>query len=395
MLLQLLVQIVVIMLAAHAAGRLLAAFGQPRVIGEMVAGLLLGPSLLGRVAPHASAQLFPAASLDLLNAFSQIGLVVFMFLVGLRLDSSHLKSHGRLVLLTSYTSMLLPFALGALLAMGVSAQFAVDEALRLPFVLFVGLSLSITAFPVLVRIVSDHGLTTHRLGTVAIACAAFDDATAWAALAVVTSLVRPTGISVLRSFLWLGVYVVVMILAVRPLIRWAIARLTADDGFVLALAAAIASAAVTEWLGIHPLFGSFFLGMLLARDVADTSSYAQRIEPLTLALFLPLFFAFAGLRTNVFLLTSPRLILETAIVLVIAVAGKAAGPLLIGRRLGFTQRESKALGVLLNTRGLVEIVVLNIGLDTGLLPPTLFAMLMLMALLTTAMTSPLLRRLGY
>ena len=161
------------------------------------------------------------------------------------------------------------------------------------------------------------------------------------------------------------------------------------------LIAALGSAAATEWLGIHPLFGSFFLGALMSREVGDAAVYTERIEPLTLLLFLPLFFAFTGLRTNVYLLTSPWLIAETVLILAIAVFGKAAGPLVVGKRLGFSKREAMALGALLNTRGLVELVVLNIGLESGLLPPTLFAMLMLMALITTAMTSPLLRRLGY
>jgi Kef-type K+ transport system membrane component KefB len=394
--LSLLLQTVVIVVLARALGSLFGRIGQPRVVGEMVAGLLLGPSCLSRVAPHAAAALFAPASLEMLNAFSQFGLVLFMFLVGVRLDGGHLRANSRLVLVTSYTSMLLPFALGATLAYAVSGTFGVPGPARLPFVLFVGLSLSITAFPVLVRIVDEHHLASTRLGTVAVACAAFDDATAWVALAFVTSLAGTGGAPMGRSLLWLAAYGVVMIAVVRPALRWLLARAAgADARFAAVLVAALASAAATEWIGIHPLFGSFFLGALMAREIGDTTSYTERIEPLTLALFLPLFFAFTGLRTNVYLLTSPSLLAQTGVILAVAVLGKAAGPLLTGRRLGFSGRESVALAALMNTRGLVELVVLNVGLDSGILPPTLFAMLMLMALLTTSMTSPLLRRLGY
>jgi K+:H+ antiporter len=187
-----------------------------------------------------------------------------------------------------------------------------------------------------------------------------------------------------------------MLLVVRPVLGRLLRRVEhTDSRFAIVLVAALASAAATEWIGIHALFGSFFLGALVARDVSGARLFAERIEPLTLAVFLPLFFAFTGLRTNVFLLTSPWLMAEAALVLAVAIFGKAAGPIVIGRRLGFEKRESLALAALLNTRGLVELVVLNIGLERGLLPPPLFAMLMLMALATTAMTSPLLRRLGY
>jgi Kef-type K+ transport system membrane component KefB len=391
-----LLQTVVVVCAARATGSLFRRLGQPRVVGEMVAGLMLGPSLLGRVAPQAAEFLFARASLDALNTFSQFGLVLFMFLVGIHLDIGHLRANGRLVLMTSYASMLLPFGLGLALAFGVSGQFGIVGDARLPFVLFVGLSLSITAFPVLVRIVGEHHLASTRLGTVAIACAAFDDVTAWVALALVTSLVHAGGVSITGSLLWLGLYAAIMLTLVRPGLRVLLRRVESGDGrLTVMLVAALASAAATEWLGIHPLFGSFFLGAVMSDEIEDKTIYTARIEPLTVTLFLPLFFAFTGLRTDIYLLMSPWLAAETAIILAAAVLGKAAGPLLIGRRLGFTSREAMALAALLNTRGLVELVVLNIGLESGILPPPLFTMLTLMALMTTAMTSPLLRRLGY
>ena len=394
--LTLLLQIIVVVVVARSVGAAFRRFGQAPVVGEMFAGLLLGPSLFGAFAPAASAWLFPPDSLDLLNALSQFGLVLFMLLVGLHLDTTVLRANSRLVVATSYTSMLLPFALGVGLALPLARQFDVAAATRLPFMLFIGLSLSITAFPVLVRIVGAHHLSATRLGTVAIACAAFDDVTAWMALAVVTSMVRAEGGPLLTPLLWLAAYAATMLVVVRPLLRRILQRLEHDDArFAVVLVAALASAAATEWIGIHALFGSFFLGALLAREVGRPEVFTSRIEPLALAVFLPLFFAFTGLRTNLFLLTSPWLLAEAVAVLAVAILGKAAGPLLLGPRLGFERREALALAALLNTRGLVELVVLNIGLESGLLPPTLFAMLMMMALITTAMTSPLLRRLGY
>src|SRR6185295_1470288 len=307
--LALLLQTIVIVSAARAVGAAFRRLGQPAVIGEMVAGLLLGPSLFGAIAPGASRWVFPPASLDLLNAFSQFGLVLFMLLVGIHLDAGVLRANRRLVLATSYTSMLLPFALGVVLAFPLGRQFAVPDAARLPFVLFVGLSLSITAFPVLVRIVEAHHLAATPPGTVAIACAAFDDVTAWIAIALVTSLVHASGAPWAASLVWLAAYALVMLTVVRPVLRRMLRPIDHGDGrLTVVLLAALASAAATEWLGIHPLFGSFFLGALIARDVGDKAFYVERIEPLTMTLFLPLFFAFTGLRTNVYLLTSPWLV---------------------------------------------------------------------------------------
>lgn len=392
----LLTQIVVVVIVARAAGGLSRHMGQPRVIGEIVAGLLLGPSFLGWIAPSATEQLFPRDSLELLNAFSQFGLILFMFLVGVRLEVSHLRASRNLVLLTSATSMLIPFGLGVGLALAISGQFHVEEPARLPFALFVGLSLSITAFPVLVRIVAEHGLASTRLGTVAVACAAFDDVTAWVVLAVVTSLARANTASAGASLVWLVVYGAVMVWAVRPLLRLWLARITdADAKMTLLVIGALASAAATERLGVHPLFGAFFLGALAPRDVEAERLLTSRIEPLISLLLLPLFFAFTGLRTNVHLLTSPSLVGEATIILLIAVVGKAASPLIAATALSLSRREAFALGVLMNTRGLVELVVLNIGVDIGILPPLLFTMLTLMALITTAMTSPLLEYLGF
>jgi K+:H+ antiporter len=392
----LLLQIVVVVTVARAVGSAFRAMGQPRVIGEIVAGLLLGPSFLGWMFPSITDQLFPVDSLPLLNAFSQFGLVLFMFVVGLRLDLSHLSASRRLVVLTSIASIVLPFLLGIGLAMAVRTQFAVPDRLVWPFALFVGLSLSITAFPVLVRIVDEHDLSATRLGTVAIACAALDDVTAWIVLALVTAFARADTASASASVVGVIVYAAVMLGVTRPVIhRWTARIADAEGRMAVLLIAAIASAAATERLGVHPLFGAFFLGALAPRDQEVERLVTTRVEPLVAVLLLPLFFAFTGLRTNVHLLMSPWLGLETLAILAMAVVGKAASPLLASRVLALSRREAIALGVLMNTRGLVELVVLNIGVDIGLLPPLLFTMLTLMALATTAMTSPLLRYMGF
>ena len=392
----LLLQLVVVVTVARAVGGASRFLGQPRVIGEIVAGLLLGPSFLGWLFPTLTERLFPVDSLALLNAFSQFGLILFMFVVGLRLDTSHLRASRRVVVLTSATSIVLPFVLGIGLAIAVRTQFGVHGRALWPFALFVGLSLSITAFPVLVRIVSEHGLAGTRLGTIAIACAAFDDVTAWIVLALVTAIARADTASAGASLLGVIVYAAVMLAVARPLIhRWTARIADAEGRMVVLVIAALASAAATDRLGVHPLFGAFFLGVLAPRDQEVERLLTARVEPLVAMLLLPLFFAFTGLRTNVHLLLSPWLVGETLVILAIAVAGKAASPFIASRRLGLSTREAAALGVLMNTRGLVELVVLNIGVDIGLLPPMLFTMLTLMALVTTAMTSPLLRYMGF
>jgi Kef-type K+ transport system membrane component KefB len=392
----LLIQIVIVLSVARAVGSVARRIGQPRVVGEMLAGLLLGPSVFGRVAPTASDLVFPPKSLDLLNAFSLLGLVLYMLLVGLRLDATHMRTGGRVVLLTAVTSMLVPFGLGVVVALAITAQFGIDAPAQLPFVLFVGLSLSITAFPVLVRIVNEHGLESTRLGTAAVASASLGDVIAWAALALLTALAASAHPAPGRALVLIAGYGAFMILVVGPWLRWQLRRARLrDTRFTLIVIAALASAAATEWIGIHPLFGSFFLGALLSGDDTIGAHMTERIEPLTVTLLLPLFFAFTGLRTNVNLLPSPWLLAETGLIVLVAIVGKAVAPIIIASTNGFSRREAFALGALMNTRGLVELVVLNIGLDLGLLPPILFTMLALMAFATTTMTSPLLTYLGF
>jgi Kef-type K+ transport system membrane component KefB len=394
MLLFLLLQILVIVSVARAVGVVFMALGQPRVVGEMVAGILLGPTLFGRVAPSAAAWLFPAASIDLLGVVSQVAIVLFMLLVGLRLDERHLRTNAPAVVVTSVLSVMVPFALGAGYAFAISTRTRIPAAQVLPFVGFVGLSLSITAFPVLVRLLSEHRLTHTRLGAVATACAASGDLAGWVALAFLTSAVATAGISPASALLGLLLWGIVMIAGVRPLLRWVLRRRSPTEGMAVVLVAALGSAAATEAVGMHALFGAFFTGAMLSKDLRDPTIYTYRIEPLT-TLLLPVFFALTGLRADLLTLWSADLFAETLLVLVLAIAGKAVAPLLMSRSLAFSRGETLGLAALLNTRGLMELVVLNIGLETGLLPQPIFATLLMMALITTAMTSPLLSALGY
>ena len=390
-----LLQVAVILAVSRVATRVFVALGQPAVIGEMVAGLLLGPSLFGWLMPTWSAALFAPPTLPLLNTLSQVGLVLFMFLVGLRLRSSHASARRHVAIVTSATSIVVPFALGALLATLVHDRLAPAGVGILPFALFMGTAMSITAFPVLARILIDRRLLATEVGVMAIACAAFDDVTGWLILAGITALVRSgdTQAWLARTLLLAG-YLAAMLAIVRPALRW-FARwrgprfgASADD-LALGFLVMLLSAVVTESLGVHALFGAFFAGLMMPRDAALERLFVERVEWVTMALFLPLFFAFTGLRTTVQLIDTPALWRDAAVILAVAIAGKGGASALAARAMGFGWREAGALGVLLNTRGLIELVVLNIGLELGILSPVIFSMLVLMALITTVMAPPL------
>jgi Kef-type K+ transport system membrane component KefB len=393
---RLLVQIMVVISAARGLGAAVRRLGQPGVVGEMLAGVLLGPSLLGRIAPALTGLVFPARSLEALNAFSLLGLVLYMLLVGTRIDVADIRRRGRLVLLTGVASVLIPFALGAAVALVISSQVGIAPAAKLPFALFVALSVSVTAFPVLVRIVGEHGLEATRLGTTAIAAASLGDLVVWAVLPFLSSLRGSAHQALVTTSLLLAGYGVLMVGVLGPLLRWLLRRLRLKDArFTLIVLAALASAAATEWIGIHPLVGSFFVGVLISGDRQLGSLLTTRTEPLTITLFLPLFFALMGLRTNLNALPAQRLLIETAAIVIVAVVGKIVAPMIIGRANKLSWREAVGLGALMNTRGLVELVVIGIGADVGLLPPAVVTILTLMAIVTTAMRSPILTCLGF
>jgi Kef-type K+ transport system membrane component KefB len=400
----LLAQLLVILAAARLAGLAVSRLGQPRVIGEIFAGIALGPSMLGSLAPGASRTIFPSEQLVPLAALSQLGVLLFMFTVGLRLDRNALRGRVRAAVAVSHASIVIPFALGAVLAPWLHPRLAGEGVGNagvgvLPFALFLGAAMSVTAFPVLARILTERGLLGTRLGAVAIACAAVDDVTAWCILAGVVAVARVD--HALGSIVWtliaVAAYATLTMTvgraALTALDRWRISRrLTVNAEAVgLAVLLALASALVTEFAGVHALFGAFLAGAIMPRASGLARELADRVEPVVGTVFLPVFFAYTGLRTNIGLVSGSELWGICAVIIAAAVAGKLGGSAIAARLTGTPWREATALGALMNTRGLMELVVLNIGLELGVISPTLFAMMVLMALVTTCMTTPLLQ----
>ena len=382
-----LLQIIVIVICGRALGALMKRLGQPAVIGEIAAGILLGPSAFGALAPDAFAQLFPSGSVPTLVTLSQIGLILFMFLVGLEFAPGLMSGKKHSVVVISHVSIIVPFILGTLLAFYLYPRVSDPGVTFRSFALFLGIAMSITAFPVLARILEERHLLRTRMGNTAIGCAAVDDVTAWCLLAFVVMLVRasdPRQLVLQLSLLVL--YVLAMIFGVRRL-------LPSKINIGMALVFVFASAWITEVLGIHALFGAFLAGAILPRDAALRERLAGHVREITSIVFLPLFFAVTGLRMNVGLLQTPELWLCCALVLLVAIAGKFGGATLSAKAVGFSWRDASAIGVLMNTRGLMEMVVLNIGLEIGVVSRSLFTMCIIMALVTTAMTAPLLDRL--
>jgi len=393
----LVLQIAVILVAARIVGFLFQKINQPQVMGEMVAGILLGPSLLGWLAPGVSAVLFPASSMGYLNALSQVGLVVFMFVVGLALDPSELHGYGHAAVLTSHVSIVAPFCLGGLTALYFYPRLSDDGVTFTGFALFMGSAMSITAFPVLARILTERGLVRSRMGTLAIACAAVDDVTGWCILAYIVVLVRvttggrPAWITIAGSI----AYVLLMLFVVRrflPVFERVYRKREglSDNLLAVVVILVLASALATEWLGIHLLFGAFLMGAIMPKSHAFIHYLLHKFESVTVVLLLPLFFAFTGLRTRIGVGGGRSIWLYAAVVIVVAIAGKLGGSMFAARLAGMPWRDSAALGILMNTRGLMELVILNIGLDIGVISPAMFSIMVLMALVTTFMTTPLL-----
>jgi Kef-type K+ transport system membrane component KefB len=393
----LLLQIGVIITVARGLGLVFKRINQPQVMGEMVAGILLGPSLFGWLSPGLFAALFPPESLGFLNALSQVGLLLFMFVVGLELNPQVLRERRHMVVLTSHVSIICPFLLGSLLALYLYPRLSDDRVKFTHFALFLGTAMSITAFPVLARILTERKLLHTPMGAVAIACAAVDDVSAWCILAGIVLLVRATGAATPFWLTLLGsaAYVAVMLTVVRRLLRsleraYGERGLLTQDRLAFILLLVLGSAWITERLGIHALFGAFLMGAIMPKDQRFVRALTEKLWDLTVILLLPLFFAFTGLRTRVGLLSGAEMWIYCGLIFVVAVAGKCGGSVLSAKLSGMSWREAGALGILMNTRGLMELVVLNIGLDIGVISPTVFAMMVLMALTTTLMTTPLL-----
>ena len=390
----LLLQIIVIIACARLFGFLFKKIGQPAVIGEIVAGIVLGPSIVGAYFPEISHFLFPAASLSTLSFLSQIGLILFMFIIGMELDLKAIGKQAYGAVVISHASIIIPYTLGVGLAYYIYRDYAPSNITFLSFALFMGISMSITAFPVLARILQEKGLTRSKLGAMALTCAAADDLTAWCILAAVIALVKSgSSFSVFFTIALALVYVLIMLKMVRPFLE----RLSSiyDNQekkrtpiIALIFVILIVSSYVTSIIGIHALFGAFMAGVIMPSSFSFRKIVIDKIEDVSIILLLPLFFVMTGLRTQIGLINEGHLWITFGWILLVAVTGKFGGSALAARMVGQSWKDSFSIGVLMNTRGLMQLIVLNIGYDLGILTPEIFAMMVLMALVTTFMTGP-------
>jgi Kef-type K+ transport system membrane component KefB len=391
---RLLLQIAVIILVSRLLAFLVAKIGQPLVIGEIIAGIILGPSLLGLFWPAMSNFLFPPDSLPNIEVLSQLGLILFMFMIGLELDVHLLKPKAHTALVVSQASIIFPFFGGVSLAYFLYGTLAPPNISFLGFSLFMGIAMSITAFPVLARILQERGLTQSSLGVLALTSAAAGDVTAWCILAVVIAIVQAgTVTSALFTILLTVLYVFTMLTMVRPFLQRLMARYGSVENLSRTFSLTIfvvlfLSALTTEVIGIHALFGAFLAGVVMPAQVNFRKLLTSKIDDVSLIILLPLFFASTGLKTQIGLLNNSTAWLSCGLIILVAVAGKVGGSLVAAKFTGQSWSESIALGALMNTRGLMEFVVLSIGYDLGVLSPTVFTMMVLMALATTFMTSP-------
>lgn len=398
-LLHVLLALVVIIIAARLCGALCRRFHQPRVIGEVIAGILLGPSLLGRVSPDAMAYLLPPTVAPFLSIIAQIGVILFMFLVGLALDTGQLRHRTHATVAISHASILVPFALGSTLALWLYPVFATRDVSFTIFAIFVGISLSVTAFPVLARILTDRGIQHTPMGVIALTCAAVDDVTAWCLLALLMALAQAKVAGAVVTFGLTGLYLGFMLVVARPLIARTVRaqdnRESVTQGAIATvLVGLLLSTLATEAAGIHAIFGAFLLGALIPHDSRLARDLTHKLEDLVVVLFLPAFFAFTGLRTEIGLVHGATEWLVCGVIIAVASLGKFGGSYVAARFTGLGHRDAASLGILMNTRGLMELIVLNIGMDLGILSPTLFAMLVIMAVVTTVATTPILQLLA-
>jgi Kef-type K+ transport system membrane component KefB len=372
--------------------------GQPPVIGEVVAGILLGPSLLGRVAPELASYILPASVAPFLNIVAQLGVVAYMFLVGLELNVDVVRERAHATVATSHASIVLPFVLGSVLALLLYPRLATSDVSFTSFALFMGVAMSVTAFPVLARILKDRRMTQTELGAVALACAAADDVTAWCLLAFVVGVTQAE----IESAAWVAVltlaFIAAMFFVVRPIVARLVARSRDEeptlDALAVALVGLLASALVTEHIGVHAIFGAFLFGAIIPYDIRLARTLIDKLEVFVTVLLLPAFFALTGMRTEIGLLSGLAEWLLCGLIIVVATAGKFGGTLAAARLTGMKWRDAASLGILMNTRGLMELVVLNVGLDLGVISPRLFTMMVIMALVTTLTTTPVLELIG-
>lgn len=395
------IQLLVVIAACRLIGKLFVRFGLPAVVGEMSAGILLGPSLFGLLAPDAFAFVFPAESLGTLRLLSQVGICLFMFTVGMELNIGHVRNKAATAVAVSHASIVFPFLLGVILAYFLFSEMSGPRASFMGFALFMGISMSITAFPVLARILQERNLARTSLGSTAITCAAVDDVTAWSIMALVVAIAKATSVVASAFTLALAlVFIALMTIGVRRLLplwigRAQLGREEPSSGALgLIVCVMIAASLCTELIGIHALFGAFLAGAIMPDSAEFRRGITTRLEKFSSVLLLPLFFAFTGLRTEIGLLAGPQDWLVCLGIVAIATLGKLGGSAVAARVTGMSWRESLQLGALMNTRGLMELIALNIGYDLGILSPRIFTMLVIMAVITTMMTGPLLTLLG-
>lgn len=393
-LLHVLLTLAAIIVLGRALGRVLKPLGQPQVIADILAGVLLGPSLIGS---QAASMLLPPSAAPALGLIAQVGVILYMFLVGLETNAGTLRGGWRHTAAIASAGMVAPFALGVLLAAALYARFADPGVTRWDFELFMGVALSITAFPVLARILADRDLQRTPIGLMALGCAAAGDVAAWCLLALVVGAVK-SGTGGAAVVAWTIGFAAAMLILARPLIqRWS-ARVTLQEAgngaIATALVGCLLSAAITEWIGIHALFGAFLFGLLIPHDSAIAQALQRRLDDVVSVVFLPAFFAYSGLRTQIGLVDGATPWLAVLAIVAVATIGKFGGVAIAARVNGFGWRDSAILGSLMNARGLVELIVLNIGLDVGVLSAQVYSMMVLMALATTIATAPMLRLFG-
>jgi len=363
------------------------------VIGEVLAGIALGPSLFSLFGYEAS-PLLPQDVAPHLAIIAQLGVILYMFLVGLEFNPSELKSNAVAAISISFSSIILPLALGSILAVILFSRLAPPGTTLTSFALFMGVAMAVTAFPVLARILTDRGIAGTKIGVLALSCAAIDDVTAWCLLAFVSGVVKSQAGGAIYVVAYSLLYIGAMLIVVRPLAARLITRENRNGlsatAVAIIFAALLLSAWTTEAIGIHAVFGAFLLGVVIPHDSHIAQSLKAGLEQVVTVLLLPAFFAFTGLRTQIGLISGWEHWLICLLIIVIASLGKFGCTLAAARLSGLDWKTGSALGILMNTRGLMELIVLNVGLDLGVISPTLFAMMVLMALATTLATTPLL-----
>ena len=387
-----------IIVACRVMGSIFRFLQQPPVIGEVLAGIMLGPSLLGRVSPELAAYLLPPEIAPFLGLVSQLGVILYMFMVGLELDTTALLRRGHAAVAISHASIVVPFLFGAALALGLYPRLSTGAVPFTVFALFLGVAMSVTAFPVLARILTDRGMSQSPLGNMALTCAAVDDVTAWCLLALVVGVAQAKIGGAVVVIVGATAYIALMLLAARPL-RRRLSRFDQQEEISsgttsLILTALLLSAWTTEFIGIHAVFGAFVLGAVIPHDSAVSRQLTRRMQDVVSVLLLPAFFAYTGMRTQIGLVANPEEWLLCGLIILVATVGKFGGSLAAARLAGISWRDASALAILMNTRGLMELIVLNIGLDLRVISPTLFAMMVLMAVVTTIATTPVLHFIG-